>query len=95
MTRHKHTQRVESIEEYKEAVEAAETLGLEVEAVGASSFGWDTASGCAFHPTYDPEVLKVGRKYVHFATGDGKKVRAAFGYDSVDNEACWIRLGFK
>lgn len=90
----KHTVEVTSVKEYKEAVEAAETLGLEVKKITGSRYGWETPDADAIHPSGKLEIDKIGRKYVHFDFGSEGVARAAFGYDSINDEPAYLRLYF-
>lgn len=93
MTRYTHTVKVESVAEYKDAMDAADTLGLELADVDASRYGWDSPDADAIHPKHNFEIAKVGRKYVHFDFGDEGTARAAFGTD-YDGEPTYLRLRF-
>jgi hypothetical protein len=93
MATYAHTVKVESTREYREAMEAAETLGLELADVDAARYGWDSPDADAIHPKGQFEVAKVGRKYVHFDFGDEGTARAAFGTD-YDGESAYLRLRF-
>lgn len=86
---------VSSIVEYKEAVEAAETLGLELQKVSAYGYGWESPDG-PVHPDAGGggvDVVKVGRKYLHMKL-DGKVCRVAFGRapDSLDDAKLVLRF---
>lgn len=94
MARHSHTVKVESVAEYKDAIDAAETLGLELADIDASRYGWDSPDADAIHPRGNFEIKKVGRKYIHFDFGSEGVARAAFGYDSIDEQPAYIRLYF-
>lgn len=93
MGRHTHSVRVESVEEYKEAIDAAETLGLELTDVDAARYGWESPDADAIHPKGRFEIKKVGRKYVHFDFGDEGIARAAFGTD-YDGDSAYLKLKF-
>jgi len=94
MARYSHTVKVESTEEYKEAVEAAETLGLELVDVEPSRYGWEPEEdGYALHPRDYHDIVKVGYKYVHFDI-DGQIVKAEFREDRFDDEEAYLRLCF-
>lgn len=65
--------------EYNEAVEAAETLGLELSRVDAYGYGWETPENDPVSPGAcgrEVDIRKVGQKYFHMAlTGpDGVEV---------------------
>lgn len=65
--------------EYKEAVAAAELLGLELVKVSAYGYGWEAADDQPVHPDAGGsgvEIRKVGRKYFHMALSgpDGTEV---------------------
>lgn len=94
MGRHKHSVKVESVSEYKEAVNAAETLGLEVRDIDAARYGWDTPDADAIHPRGNFTIKKVGRKYIHFDFGNEGIGRAAFGTD-YDGDPAYLRLYFE
>jgi len=94
MTRYTHSVKVESCKEYKNAVEAANTLGLEVVDVDASRYGWESPDAEAIHPKHNFSIKKVGHKYVHFDFGSEGVARAEFGFDSIDNEPAHLRLHF-
>ncbi len=74
---------VESIAEYKDAVDAAETLGLEVDSIRPSRHGWESPDYDAVTPRKYHELVKVGRKYLHFEMND-EVVRVAFGDERSD-----------
>jgi len=93
MARYAHSVKVESCQEYKEAIEAAETLGLELADVDASRYGWDSPDADAIHPRGRFDIEKVGRKYVHFDFGKEGVARAAFGTD-IDGDSAYLRLNF-
>lgn len=63
------TKDVTTPEEYKEAVEAAETLGLELAWVDAYGYGWETPTDAPpVQPNaagHEVDIVKVGRKYFH------------------------------
>jgi len=89
----KHSVKVESVEEYKDAVDAANTLGLEVSDVDAARYGWDSPDADAIHPKGRFTIKKVGHKYVHFDFGDEGIARAEFGTD-YDGDKAHLRLHF-
>jgi len=88
-----HSVKVESISEFKDALDAAETLGLDVVDVDAARYGWESPDADAIHPKGNFEIEKVGRKYVHFDFGSEGVARAEFGTD-YDGDAAYIRLHF-
>jgi len=61
----KYTVKVESTKEYKEAIDAAETLGLEVSDVDAARYGWESPDADAVHPKGRFEIKKVGRTKIN------------------------------
>jgi hypothetical protein len=93
MSRSKHSVKVESVEEYKNAIEAAETLGLSVSDIHASRYGWESPDADAIHPKKQFEIAKVGRKYVHFDFGDEGVARAEFSTD-YDGDSAYLQLHF-
>jgi len=93
MARHTHCVKVESIAEYKEAIDAAQTLGLELSDVDAGQYGWESPDADAIHPRGQFEIKKVGHKYVHFDFGDEGIARAAFGRD-YDGVPAYLQLKF-
>jgi hypothetical protein len=93
MTRNKHTVKVESVSEYKDALKAAETLDLEVVDIDAARYGWDSADDTAVHPKGNFDISMVGRKYVHFDFGHEGVARAAFG-TAANGESAYLRLYF-
>jgi hypothetical protein len=94
MLRGKHSVKVESIEEYKEAVEAAETLDLEISEIEASRNGWETPDADAVHPRGTRfDIKKVGHKYIHFEFSKGDVCRAEFG-TNYDKDSAYLRLHF-
>jgi hypothetical protein len=93
MTNYTHTVKVKSTKEYREAMDAADTLGLKLADVDAARYGWDSPDADAIHPKGDFGIEKVGRKYIHFDFGDEGTARAAFGTD-FDGEQTYLRLRF-
>jgi len=93
MARYKHRLKVRSIEAYKEAIEAASKLGLEVADVGASRHGWETPDADSLHPRGEFEIAKVGRKYIHFDFRNAGKCRGEFGRD-YDGDKAYLELRF-
>lgn len=89
----KHSVTVESTDEYKDAIDAADTLGLEVVDVDAARYGWVSPDAEAIHPRDQFDIQKVGRKYVHFDFGDEGVARAEFGTDYDGTEA-YLQLHF-
>ena len=92
--RAKHSVKVESTEEYKDAINAAEALDLELCDVDASTYGWDSPDSDAIHPQSNFEIKKVGHKYIHFDFGSEGVARAEFGRDVVNGDKAHIRLYF-
>jgi len=93
MARYKHTVKVTSTNEYREAIEAADTLGLELADVDAARYGWESPDADAIHPKGKFEIKKVGHKYVHFDFGDEGVARGAFSED-YNGDSAYLRLKF-
>lgn len=90
----KHTVEVNSTQEYREVIEAAETLGLELDKITASRGGWETKEDYAIHPRGSVNIEKMGYEYVHFAFEEGT-AKAKFGWDSVREQRAELTLYFK
>lgn len=54
--------------EYRDAIDAAETLGLDLQRVDAYGYGWEAADDAPVNPGAggrEVEIEKVGQKYFH------------------------------
>jgi hypothetical protein len=72
---------VESASEYKEAIEAIETLGLEIKKVEIDKYGIETKDGSALHVN-KVQVNDVGYKWININFGTNENIDIALCGDS-------------
>jgi len=100
ISKQKVSKKVTTPSEYREAVNAAETLGLELKTIRIYGYGWQTEDGRSINASAIPPMkgetlnnFKAHRKYFETKIdGDRVKFHAARSPESLDEPV--LTLGF-